>query len=65
MSAERCEFSDLITDQCAFDRIDVARCAHCVESHDHGHVCAYCGTAPDDGQTEDDPVRLAVEAWTA
>lgn len=28
------------------DRIDVARCPHCVKHHDRGHVCPRCGTAP-------------------
>lgn len=30
----------------AGDRIDVARCPHCVKHHDRGHVCPKCGTAP-------------------
>lgn len=30
----------------AGDRIDVARCPHCVRHHDRGHVCPKCGTAP-------------------
>lgn len=28
------------------DRIDVARCPHCVKHHDRGHVCESCGSAP-------------------
>jgi hypothetical protein len=28
------------------DRIDVARCPHCIRHHDRGHVCAVCGAAP-------------------
>lgn len=28
------------------DRIDVARCPHCIHFHDAGHVCAKCGAAP-------------------
>lgn len=30
----------------AGDRIDVARCPHCIRHHDRGHVCPKCGTAP-------------------
>lgn len=33
--------------QKAGDRIDVARCPHCIRHHDRGHVCAKCGAAPD------------------
>lgn len=32
--------------QKAGDRIDVARCPHCVKHHDRGHVCASCGASP-------------------
>jgi hypothetical protein len=32
--------------QDAVDRIDVARCPHCVKHHDRGHVCAKCGARP-------------------
>lgn len=32
--------------QKAGDRIDVARCPHCITHHDRGHVCRECGTAP-------------------
>lgn len=28
------------------DRIDVARCPHCVKHHDRGHVCPRCGASP-------------------
>lgn len=28
------------------DRIDVARCPHCIRHHDRGHVCTVCGAAP-------------------
>ena len=31
------------------DRIDVARCSHCVKHHDRGHVCTECGAAPSHG----------------
>jgi hypothetical protein len=31
----------------AGDRIDVARCPHCIKSHDRGHVCASCGASPE------------------
>ena len=30
----------------ARDRIDVARCRHCVSWHDRGHVCPQCGASP-------------------
>lgn len=30
----------------AGDRIDVARCPHCIKHHDRGHVCAKCGARP-------------------
>lgn len=30
----------------ATDRIDVARCPHCVKHHDRGHVCTKCGAHP-------------------
>ena len=30
----------------AGDRIDVARCPHCIRHHDAGHVCANCGSIP-------------------
>jgi hypothetical protein len=58
----------------AGDRIDVARCPHCIKHHDRGHVCTRCGAAPaatlrlpDDGHLDEiaveramhgDPVRL-------
>lgn len=32
--------------QTVADRIDVARCPHCIKHHDRGHVCASCGSAP-------------------
>lgn len=32
--------------QKAGDRIDVARCPHCVKHHDRGHACASCGASP-------------------
>lgn len=60
--------------QKAGDRIDVARCPHCIKHHDRGHVCTKCGAAPaaalrlpDDGHLDEiaieramhgDPVRL-------
>jgi hypothetical protein len=28
------------------DRIDVARCPHCVKHHDRGHACEACGATP-------------------
>ena len=40
----------------AGDRIDVARCPHCVKHHDRGHVCKSCGATPGgkgDALTED------------
>lgn len=30
----------------AGDRIDVARCPHCIKHHDRGHVCTECGRRP-------------------
>lgn len=30
----------------AVDRIDVARCPHCVKHHDRNHVCTHCGAQP-------------------
>lgn len=33
--------------QKAGDRIDVARCPHCVKHHDRGHICKACGAMPD------------------
>lgn len=51
----------------AGDRIDVARCPHCVKHHDRGHVCAKCGTAPavalrlpDDGVMDEIAVERAM-----
>lgn len=35
-----------LTGQKAGDRIDVARCPHCIRHHDRGHVCVKCGAAP-------------------
>lgn len=32
--------------QQAGDRIDVARCPHCIRHHDRGHECGVCGAAP-------------------
>ena len=28
------------------DRLDVARCPHCIRHHDRGHVCKSCGAKP-------------------
>lgn len=50
--------------QKAGDRIDVARCPHCIKHHDRGHVCVKCGTAPQGGTTRrDDGVldEIAIE----
>jgi ribosomal protein L32 len=51
----------------AGDRIDVARCPHCVKHHDRGHVCTKCGTAPasalrlpDDGEVDEIAVERAM-----
>ena len=30
------------------DRIDVGRCAACVDAHSTGHICPDCGASPDD-----------------
>lgn len=32
--------------QQAVDRIDVARCPHCISYHDRGHRCERCGAIP-------------------
>lgn len=32
--------------QTVVDRIDVARCPHCIKHHDRGHACPKCGAAP-------------------
>lgn len=49
------------------DRIDVARCPHCVRHHDAGHVCANCGAVPhtaaalpDDGDIDEIAVERAM-----
>ena len=49
------------------DRIDVARCPHCVRHHDRGHVCAKCGAVPetavaieDDGNIDEIAVERAM-----
>lgn len=49
------------------DRIDVARCPHCVSHHDRGHVCTRCGAVPnvavvvpDDGEIDEIAVERAV-----
>lgn len=34
--------------QTVSDRIDVARCPHCIKHHDKGHVCESCGARPGD-----------------
>jgi len=51
----------------AGDRIDVARCPHCIKHHDRGHVCLKCGTAPaaalrrpDDGVLDEVAVERAM-----
>lgn len=35
--------------QKVIDRIDVARCPHCIKHHDQGHVCQVCGASPESG----------------
>lgn len=52
----------------AGDRIDVARCPHCVKHHDRGHVCTKCGAVPaaalrlsDDGHLDDIAVERAMQ----
>lgn len=35
-----------LSGQTTLDRIDVARCAHCVRYHDRGHKCTRCGAQP-------------------
>lgn len=54
--------------QKAGDRIDVARCPHCVKHHDRGHVCAKCGAVPqatvairDDGEVDEIAVERAMK----
>jgi hypothetical protein len=49
------------------ERIDVARCPHCVRHHDSGHVCANCGAVPstvaalpDDGDVDEIAVERAI-----
>lgn len=32
--------------QTVTERLDVARCAHCVKHHDRGHTCPSCGAIP-------------------
>jgi hypothetical protein len=53
------------------DRIDVARCAHCVKHHDRNHVCPKCGAAPnhaltirDDGHIDEIAVERAMSGDT-
>lgn len=53
--------------QKAGDRIDVARCPHCIKHHDRGHVCVKCGAAPatalrlpDDGHMDEIAVERAM-----
>lgn len=51
----------------ATDRIDVARCPHCIKHHDSGHVCPKCGAVPhtvvivpDDGHVDEIAVERAM-----
>lgn len=51
----------------AGDRIDVARCSHCIKHHDRGHVCTKCGAAPaaalrrpEDGVLDDVAIERAM-----
>jgi hypothetical protein len=46
-------------DQTAGDRIDVARCAHCVTHHDRGHVCTNCGAIPGKKKAPSSPADVA------
>lgn len=48
--------------QKAGDRIDVARCPHCVRHHDRGHVCTVCGAAPGQQSMQAPRRRPAVAA---
>jgi len=41
------------------DRIDVARCPHCIKHHDRGHVCAKCGARPTTVQAPVSALSLA------
>lgn len=43
-------------DEDVMDRIDVARCPHCIGHHDRGHACTHCGTRPG-GLVAPDAVR--------
>jgi hypothetical protein len=45
--------------QDATDRIDVARCPHCVKHHDRGHVCTKCGARPTTAQPAPSALSLA------
>lgn len=49
------------------ERLDVARCPHCIKHHDRGHVCAKCGSAPaaalrlpDDGDFDEIAIERAM-----
>lgn len=49
------------------DRIDVARCPHCIKHHDRGHVCKQCGASPTPGEGLTDGRwvnRGGVQVWT-
>jgi hypothetical protein len=35
-------------DEQVIDRVDVARCRHCANSHDRDHECEFCGRKPGD-----------------
>lgn len=40
------------------DRIDVARCPHCIRHHDRGHRCPKCGLAPTRPVSPDEVRRM-------
>jgi hypothetical protein len=47
-----------IEEQSIVDRLDVARCPHCVKHHDRGHRCEVCGARPGE------PLRLPKDTRT-